>query len=218
MSDKNGGPEKPPAGEPSTQRPPATEPTAADAAAKAEAPRPDPAAEAVALLKQEAADLKDRLLRAHAEMENLRRRTEREKADTAKYAISKFAKDVVSVSDNVRRALDLTSTMNLDANEELKRFVEGVSVTERELINALERNGIKRVDPVGSPFDPNQHQAVMEVEDASVPAGTVAQVFQAGYLIEDRVLRPAMVVVAKGGPKPGPAEPPPAPPGEGPST
>ena len=205
MHDKNGGPEKPPAGEPSTQGAPEFEQTTPDQAAPSAAPRPDPAAEALAALKQEAADLKDRLLRAHAEMENLRRRTEREKADTAKYAISKFAKDVVSVSDNIRRALDVTATMHLAANEELKRFVEGVTVTERELLNALERNGIRRIDPVGTPFDPNQHQAVMEVEDPNVPAGSVAQVFQAGYLIEDRVLRPAMVVVSKGAPKPPPA-------------
>lgn len=156
----------------------------------------------VELLKAENAELRDRVLRAHAEMDNIRKRTEREKSDAQKYALTKFARDIVGVGDNFQRAIE---TVPADAAEQvpaLKSFLEGVTMTERELINVLERHGIKRIDPKGLPFNPHHHQAVMEQPNPDVPAGTVTQVFQAGYLIEDRVLRPAMVVVARGGLKP----------------
>ena len=154
------------------------------------------------LLKAENADLKDRLLRAHAEMDNFRKRTDREKSDSQKYAVTKFAQDIVTVGDNFQRAIDSVPAEAVEQAPALKSFFEGVTMTERELLNALERHGIKRMDPKGQPFNPHHHQAVMEQPNADVPSGTVTQVFQFGYMIEDRVLRPAMVVVAKGGLKP----------------
>ena len=172
----------------------------------------------IAALRAEAADLKDKLLRAHAEVENIRKRSEREKEDTAKYAVSRFARDIVNVGDNFQRAIDAVPPGAAEQDAALKSFLEGVTMTERELLNVLERYGIKRVQPAGEPFNPHLHQAVMEIQRSDVPAGTVVQVFQAGFTIEDRVLRPAMVAVAKGGPKTaqapdgtaGPATPPPA--------
>ena len=152
-------------------------------------------------LETQVRDLTDRLLRTHAEMDNIRKRQEREKQDMAKYAITKFAHDVVEISDNFHRA---KAAVKPDAEPvaALKGLLEGVDLTERAFIAMLEKHGVKRVDPHGEPFNPNFHQAVMETLDASVPAGTVLQVFSTGYVIEDRVLRPAMVVVAKGGFKP----------------
>jgi molecular chaperone GrpE len=159
-------------------------------------------------LRVEVADLKDRLLRAHAEMENIRKRTEREKTDAHKYAVSKFARDIVTVGDNFQRAIGSVPASAVEQTPALKSFLEGVTMTEREFLNVLERHGVKRIDPKGEAFNPHLHQAVMEQDNKEVPAGTVLQVFQPGYLIEDRVLRPAMVVVAKGGFKPmRPAEP-----------
>ncbi|MEZ5856038.1 MAG: nucleotide exchange factor GrpE [Hyphomicrobiaceae bacterium] len=153
-------------------------------------------------LREEASELKDRLLRTHAEMENVRKRLEREKSEIAKFAISKFAKDVVGIGDNVQRAIDAVPQGAAEHDPALKSFLEGVTMIEREFVNVLERHGIKRIDPKGEPFNPHFHQAVMEMPVADVPSGTVTQVFQAGYTIEERVLRPAMVVVAKGGMKP----------------
>ena len=172
----------------------------------------------VAALRAEAADLKDKLLRAHAEVENIRKRAEREREETAKYAVTRFARDIVNVGDNFQRAIDAVPPGAAEQDAALKSFLDGVTMTERELLNVLERYGIRRVQPVGEPFNPHLHQAVMEIQRSDVPAGTVVQVFQAGFTIEDRVLRPAMVAVAKGGPKPaqapdgtaGPATPPPA--------
>ncbi|MFA5951438.1 MAG: nucleotide exchange factor GrpE [Hyphomicrobium sp.] len=152
------------------------------------------------------ADLTDRLLRAHADIENLRRRMEREKEETAKYAISKFARDVVNVADNFERAVQAVPAGAAEQDNALKSLVEGVTMTEREFLKVLERHGVRRVNPKGEFFNPHQHQAVMEVQNADVPSGTIMEVFQPGYIIDDRVLRPAMVVVAKGGqkqPKPG---------------
>jgi len=168
-------------------------------AAPAEAP-PDP----VEALTREAADLKDKLLRALAEMENLRRRAEREAADTRTYAIAGFARDVLGVADNMRRALEAVGAeLRADADDGVRSLIEGVELTERELLKVMEKHGIKRFDPQGEKFDPNFHQAMYEVPDPSVASGTVVQVMQAGYRLGDRVLRPAMVGVAKGGPKPG---------------
>jgi molecular chaperone GrpE len=159
----------------------------------------------IAALRVEAADLKDRLLRAHAEVENIRKRSEREKEETAKYAITKLARDIVSVGDNFQRAIDAVPPDAVERDAALKSFLEGVTLTERELLNVLERHGIRKIIPHNEPFNPHMHQAVMEMQRSDVPAGTVVQVFQAGFVIEDRVLRPAMVAVAKGGPKPAPA-------------
>ena len=161
--------------------------------------RPD---DVIAALRAEAAELKDRLLRAHAEVENIRKRSEREKEETAKYAVTRFARDIVNVGDNFQRAIDAVPAGAAEQDAALKSFLEGVTMTERELLNVLERYGIKRVQPINEPFNPHLHQAVMEIQRTDVPAGTVVQVFQAGFTIEDRVLRPAMVAVAKGGPKP----------------
>ena len=155
---------------------------------------------------REAADFKDRLLRALAEMENLRRRTEKQIADERVYGIASFARDILGVADNMRRALDaVTPDLRASADTGVKALIEGVELTERELLKVLEKHGVKKLEPLGARFDPNLHQAMYEVPDPSVPPGTVAQVVQAGYTIGDRVLRPALVAVTKGGVKPGPA-------------
>jgi molecular chaperone GrpE len=157
-------------------------------------------------LAREAADFKDRLLRALAEMENLRRRTERQVADERVYGIASFARDILGVGDNMRRALEaVTPELRASADTGVKALIEGVELTERELLRVLEKHGVRKLEPLGAKFDPNLHQAMYEVPDPSVPPGTVAQVMQAGYTIGDRVLRPAMVAVTKGGVKPGPA-------------
>jgi molecular chaperone GrpE len=175
---------------------------AAEAAAQAEQ-----AADPTAALAKEAADYKDRLLRTLAEMENLRRRTEREIADTRQYAVSGFARDLLAVADNMQRALDtLSADFRDQADPVVKSHIEGVELTERELLKVMEKHGIRKFDPQGQKFDPNLHQAMLELPDPSLPAGTVAQVMQPGYMIADRVLRPALVAVAKGGPKPGTAD------------
>jgi molecular chaperone GrpE len=136
-----------------------------------------------------------------ADMENLRRRTEREKSDTARYAISNFARDVLTVGDNLKRTIDHVPAEAAAQDPALKSFLEGVELTERELLNVLERHGVTRIDPLGQRFDPNCHQAMYEVPDPSVPEGTVVDVMQSGYVIGDRCLRPALVAVAKGGAK-----------------
>jgi molecular chaperone GrpE len=153
--------------------------------------------------RKEAADYKDRLLRALAEMENLRRRTEREVADARSYGIANFARELLAVADNMRRALDAVGgEVRATAGPGLLAFLDGVELTERELLKALEKHGVTMLDPLGQRFDPNLHQAMFEVPDPSVASGTVVQVMQPGYRIGERVLRPAMVGVAKGGPKP----------------
>ena len=169
-----------------------------------DAQAPDPAAEASAeltALVAENSDMRDRLLRTMADMENLRRRTEREKADTARYAISNFARDVLTVGDNLRRTIEHVPTEAASEDPALKSFLDGVELTERELLNVLERHGVTRIEPLGARFDPNCHQAMYEVQNPDVPEGTVVDVMQAGYVIGDRCLRPALVAVAKGGAK-----------------
>ena len=161
----------------------------------------------------ELAAKQDAYLRAVAETENVRRRLEKEKDETAKYAITKFAKDILTVGDNFQRAIAAVPKDALETDPALRTLLDGVVLAERDYRGALERHGIVVDDPVGRTFNPHHHQAVMEQENADVPAGTVLQVFQVGYLIEDRCLRPAMVVVSKGGPKvakQGAPEPPPA--------
>lgn len=168
----------------------------------AEAASVDPVAEALALLTAERDELKDRMLRTLAEMENLRRRTEREVADARAYAVTNFARDVLNVADNIRRALDsVPADAKATADGALKGLIDGIELTERDLAKTLERHGVKIVEPQGQKFDPNRHQAMFEVPNPEVPAGTVVQVVQVGYVIGERVLRPALVGVAKGGPK-----------------
>ena len=160
------------------------------------------APDSVETLAREATDLKDRLLRTLAEMENLRRRTEREVADSRVYAVTSFARDILAVADNMERALKaLDDEIREKADAGVKALLDGVELTERELIKALEKHGVKRLEPQGQKFDPNLHQAMFELPDPSVPPGTVVQVMQPGYTIGERVLRPALVGIAKGGPK-----------------
>jgi molecular chaperone GrpE len=155
-----------------------------------------------------AAEYKDKLLRVLAEMENLRRRTAREIADTRAYGISAFARDILAVADNMDRALQaLDVELREKADAGIKAMLDGVELTERELHKVLEKHGVKKFEPVGEKFDPNLHQAMFEIPDPTLPAGTVAQVVQPGYMIGERMLRPALVGIAKGGPKPV-AEPP----------
>jgi molecular chaperone GrpE len=171
---------------------------AASANSSAAQQQPDPAALA--------AELKDRLLRTLAEMENLRKRTEREVADTRLYGVASFARDMLGVADNMRRALDAVSPeLRASAEPGVKALIDGVELTERELLKALEKNGVRQFSPRGEKFDPNVHQAMFEVPNPSVPAGSVVEVVAPGYMIGERVLRPAMVGVSKGGPKTAPA-------------
>jgi molecular chaperone GrpE len=157
-------------------------------------PYPD---ERVAKLEAELAESKDRLLRALAESENQRRRAQREREDTQRYAVASFAKDLLDVADNLRRAL-ASVAMDDVQDERVKSLLEGVAATERALLAAFERNGLKRIEPhVGDRFDVNLHQAMFEVEKSGKPAGSVVQVLQTGYQIHDRLLRPALVGVAK---------------------
>lgn len=173
---------------------PAVETAPEDAAGPAEhAPAPKEAAgEGVSEIDA----LKDRLLRVIAESENVRKRAERDRTETAKYAVTDFARDLLAVADNLGRALDTLPEEARD-QEAIKSFVEGVELTGRELANVFEKHGIKTIHPEGQKFDHNLHQAMFEVEDAGKPHGTVTQVMQIGYVIHERLLRPAMVGVSK---------------------
>lgn len=163
--------------------------------------------EAFMRLAKENEELKDRALRLAAEMENLRRRTQREVADAKSYAVANFARDMLSVSDNMRRALDaIPAEAKASDDAGFKSLIDGVEMTERDMLGALERHGVKRLAPEGERFDPNFHQAMFEIPNPDVPNNTVLQVVQTGYVIGERVLRPAMVGVSKGGPKAGPAD------------
>jgi molecular chaperone GrpE len=153
-------------------------------------------------LAKEAAESRDKMLRTLAEMENLRKRTTREVADARAYGISGFARDILDIADNLQRALDaVPAEAKASADPGLKALIEGVELTERSLLNTLEKNGVRKFDPSGETFDPNFQQAMHEVPDPSVPPGTVVQVVQAGYMIGERILRPALVAVSKGGAK-----------------
>lgn len=149
-------------------------------------------------LVKEVAEAKDRVLRTLAEMENLRKRTQREVADARSYGIAGFARDILDIADNLQRALDAVPAEDkASADAGLKGLIEGVELTERSLLRALEKNGVQRFDPISEKFNPNTQQAMYEVPDASVASGTVVQVIQAGYMIGERVLRPALVAVSK---------------------
>jgi molecular chaperone GrpE len=158
----------------------------------------DPRDEEIVVLKEEAAALKDRLLRLAAEMENLRKRTEREKAEATLYAASNFARDLLNVSDNLGRALQAVSTEERERAGEIERnLIGGVEATERELQNVFQRHGIRKIEAVGAKFDPNFHQAMFEVPTSEKPPGTVMQELQSGYAVGERCLRPALVGVSK---------------------
>jgi len=148
------------------------------------------------LAEAEIADLKDKMLRAVAEAENVRRRAQKDVEDARKYGITGFARDMLAVADNLGRALDALPE-GAEKDEKFGGFVEGVQLTGRELANVLERHGVKEVRSHGEKFDHNLHQAMFEVEDAALPHGTISQVLQVGYTIGDRLLRPAMVGVTK---------------------
>jgi molecular chaperone GrpE len=150
------------------------------------------------VLKVENAELKDRLLRALADTENTRRRAERERLDASQYAIANFARDILAVADNFARAIDACpADARESASPQVKAVIEGVEATERQLLATLERHGIKAIDTSDGKFDPNFHQAIAEVSGEGKPAGTIMNVVQTGYVIGDRLLRPAMVTVAR---------------------
>ncbi|WP_273787507.1 nucleotide exchange factor GrpE [Bartonella grahamii] len=155
----------------------------------------------LASLQDENKELKDQLLRLVADMENLRRRTMRDVADAKAYSIANFARDMLSVSDNLNRALEAIPEGAKESDAGLKSLAEGVEMTERAMMAALERHGVQKIHPEGQKFDPHFHQAMFEIPNADVPDNTVQQVVQAGYIIGERVLRPAIVGVAKGGAK-----------------
>jgi len=156
-------------------------------------------------LRAENAEMKDRVLRTVAEMENLRKRTEREVADTRTYAIAGFARDMLAATDSLSRAMVVVpAEERAAATGTLKSLIDGIELTEREMQRLLAKHGVKPIEALGQKFDPHRHQAMFEVPDPAQPEGTVVQVVQAGFAIGDRVLRPAMVGVAKGGPKAGP--------------
>ena len=172
--------------------------TPAEAAPQSDAERD---AAAVQALIAENASFKDRLLRTMAEMENLRRRTEKEVADAKVYGVTAFARDMLSFADNLRRSLDNVPKDVMEGDPALKTFVEGIELTERDFLSRLQRHGVRKLEPKGQKFDPNFHEALFEIPDESVPNGTVAQVMEDGFAIGERVLRPAKVAVSRGGPK-----------------
>lgn len=149
-------------------------------------------------LEAEVEKLKEQLLRTLAEFENYRKRAEREKEDTAKYAVTNFARDLLTVSDNLRRALESIPEQHENPEKLLEGLLEGVKITETELLSVFSKHNIEKVDPLGKPFDHEFHQAMFEVDDSEHPAGTVVQVLQPGYVLYSRLLRPAFVGVAKG--------------------
>lgn len=160
-----------------------------------QAPAPEEAGDKVAGLEAQLAEAKDQLLRALAETENTRRRAQKEREDAMKYGVSSLAKELVGVADNLRRALDAAANVEGDA---AKNLVTGVEATERQLLSAFERAGIKKIEPLDVPFDPNFHRVMLEMENTGKAAGTVVQVLQPGYVIHDRLLREALVAIAKG--------------------
>jgi molecular chaperone GrpE len=190
-----------------TDKPAANDPVAPEGEAPVAAAAPElvPAEQVTAALEA-AAEFKDKHLRLLAEMENLRRRTEREIGEARQYGIAGFARDVLAVADNMHRALaTLDEEVRGAADAKLISLIEGVELTERELLKTLEKHGVKKFTPQGEKFDPHLHQAMYEVPHSDVPAGHVAQVIQSGYMIGERILRPALVGVSKPAAKPAPA-------------
>ena len=188
------------------ERQPDEAPAEAPAAANDAGPTPN-TAEDPAALAAEVADMKDKLLRTLAEMENLRKRTEREVADQRQYAIASFARDVLAVGDNLRRAIEAVPKEQRGSGDKaLDALIDGVEVTERGLEQSLAKFGVRRVETKGLKFDPNFHQAMYEVDGPDAQPGMVADEIQAGYAIGERVLRPALVSVVKRAAKQPPAE------------
>ena len=176
----------------------ATAAASADAAVNVE---PDPF-KVLEALQAENVELKDRSLRTLADMENLRRRTEREVSDAKAYGVTSFAREMLGFADNLRRAIDAVPAAARDgADPAVKSFVEGIELTERDFLARLARFGVKPMEPLGKKFDPNHHEVLFEMPDESVPTGTVRQVVEPGYTIGERVLRAAKVGVSRGGPK-----------------
>ncbi len=163
------------------------------------------AVDPVVTLEAEAASLKDQLLRALAETENLRRRSQREREDAVRYAAAPLIKDLIEVTDNLRRALESVPEGAAEGDEKLRNLLAGVELTEKDLLAVFERHNIVKIDPLGERLDPYFHEAIFEIPDPEKPAGTVLQVVRAGYRLFDRLLRPAQVGVARGGPQPEPA-------------
>ncbi len=192
---------------PAAPEPVPAAPEAVDQDTGPAAAEPDPEAR-IGALEAEVADLKDKLLRALAEAENVRRRAERDKIEISKYAVAGFAREILPVADNLRRALDSIDQKTRQENETVETLVVGVEMTERDMLNAFERIRITPIEAMGQKFDHNLHEAMFEIEDKDQPAGTVVQVLQTGYMLGERLLRPAKVGVSKGGPKAAPdAEP-----------
>ena len=181
----------------------APEETAAEEGEETETGAEETGEEAVEELtpEQQVEELNDKLLRALAEAENVRRRAEREKSDAAKYAITNFAREVLGVADNMERAMASVDSEARKKDPALEQLMVGLEMTEREMLSTFERFGIKPIEAMGEKFDHNLHEAMFELDDTSKPAGTVMQVVEAGYLLNDRLLRPAKVGVSKGGPK-----------------
>lgn len=182
-----------------TPQEPANDDAASPAPEEESATAADPRDERIRQMEDELAKMRDQWLRAVAEAENVRKRAERDQAETARYATTAFARDMVSVLENLKRASESIPPEARSDNEQLKVLGEGVDLTLQELLSILARHGIQRIDPMGQKFDHNFHQAVVQVESADVPPGTVVQVVQAGYVMHDRLLRPAMVAVSKQG-------------------
>ncbi len=188
-----------------TQTPEQSNPAPAETEGAVPAPEAAPTDRLVEL-EAEVARLKNEVLYARADTENVRRRLEQQAEDRGKYAVGQFAKDVLSVADNLRRALDAVPPAAREGNDIANTLTVGVEMTERELLGTFERYGIRLVAALGTRFDPNFHQAMMEMEDTTQPEGTVVMVMQQGYQIHDRLLRPALVAVSKGGQKTPPGE------------
>ncbi|HMN70549.1 MAG TPA: nucleotide exchange factor GrpE [Rhodoblastus sp.] len=174
---------------------------------RTQAPGGEAGADADERLRKENADLKDRLLRALAEVENTRRRAERDLSDARRYAITQFASDMLPAADNLERAIASIPAQAREGDKAVRTLIQGVELTERELLRSLEKHGVEKLDPMGARFDPNFHEAMFETPDASVPSGTVTTVVQPGYAIGSRALRPAKVGVSRGGPRIGVAPP-----------
>ncbi len=184
-----------------TQNPAKDEPTPEASSEGTAAPTAAPE-DQISQLETERDDLKDRLLRTLADMENLRRRTEREIADAKAYAVTSFARDLLGSADNLRRALESVPEAAPAGNEPaLTALIEGVELTERDLLKTLERHGVRKIDPEGEKFDPNLHQAMFEAPDGAIAKGMVSKVVQSGYKIGERVLRPALVGISAGAPR-----------------